>query len=283
MALVAALIVSLGLLRQRSYPQDSPDALLSSARQMVADGRADRLPELVWTGEPEMRRVLKRLGRLLGNLQTLGETIHEAFPEEIADVQRRAADAAARGEGASVVAQLLTGQARRREAGSGMEERLNAALRELFADPYGWLARSEGRLTHEYVTDDIVGLTWDGRGVIGLQLVERDGKWYLDSPTNLPMARQFFPADVDAYRIMESLVATLDNAVRDLDREVKSGEIRSLAALASEAGEKAAPMFIFGVIAYGKFLEEREKAGRDQREEGREQRTESRDQGAPGG
>lgn len=273
--LAAAAAVSLGLLGQRSYPQDSPEALLASARQMALDGHADRLPELVWTGDPAMRPVLKRLGRLLGNLQGLGRSVGAAFPDEIAEVRKAAEDAAARGEGASVVAQMLTGQRRSQRRGSvevgvggGMEDRLNSALRELLADPYGWLARSEGRLTTEYVTDDIVGLAWDGNGIVGLQLVEREGKWYLDSPTNLPMVKRAFPADENAYRILESLVATLDNAVRDLDREVKSGEIRNLASLASEAGEKAAPMFIFGVIAYGKFLEEREKEAKAQRSGG---------------
>src|SRR5690606_13011631 len=73
-ALVAVAVVSLGLLRQRSYAQNSPEELLSSARQMVLDGRADRLPELVWPGDPGMRPVLKRVGRLLGNLQELGRT-----------------------------------------------------------------------------------------------------------------------------------------------------------------------------------------------------------------
>src|SRR5690606_29011412 len=121
------------------------------------------------------------------------------------------------------IARMLTGQARspiRSRAGQvevgisgGPGDRINSALRELFADPYGWLKRSQGRLTPEYVTDDITALAWDGRGVIGLQLVEREGKWYLDSPTNLPMVRRAFPADVNAYRILESLVATLDNAV----------------------------------------------------------------------
>src|SRR5690606_5668228 len=109
--------------------------------------------------------------------------------------------------------------------------------------------------------------------------VEREGKWYLDSPTNLPMVRRAFTADVNAYRSLESLVATLDNAVLDLEREVKSGELRSLTSLASQAGEKAAPMFIFGVIAYGKFLEEREKK---KRAENGEQRTGNGDQGSEG-
>jgi hypothetical protein len=285
--LTAAVAVSLGLLRQRSYPQNSPEALLTSARQMVLDGRADRLPDLVWTSDPGMRPVFKRLGRLLGNLQTLGRTVGEAFPDEIAEVRRAAEETAARGEGASVIAQMLTGQGglggqggqrgqrgrRSSDAsfGGGMEDRLNTALRELFADPYGWLARSEGRLTTEYVTDDIVGLAWDGQGVVGLQIVERDGKWYLDSPTNLPVVKRLIPADADTYRILESLVATLDNAVRDLDREVKAGEIRNLASLASEAGEKAAPMFLFGVIAYGKFLEERQRLEREARAQAQQQ------------
>src|SRR5690606_11505208 len=100
------------LLRHRSYPHDTPDALLASARQVVVDGNARRLPELVWTDDPEMRRVFKRLGRLLGNLEQLGATVHEAFPEEIADVRKKAEEAAASGEGASVIARMLTGQAR---------------------------------------------------------------------------------------------------------------------------------------------------------------------------
>lgn len=291
---VAAVAIALGLLGRRSYSQETPDALLVSARQMVVDGNARRLPELVWADEPEMRPVFQRIGRLLGNLEQLGATVHEAFPDEIADVRAKAEEAAASGEGGSVIARMLTGQGMpsgvrsrggRVEVGVGPGDGFNAALRELFADPYGWLERSEGRLTTEYVTDDIVGLAWDGRGVIGLQLIERNGKWYISSPTDLPIVRSRIPDDPDTYRILESLVATLDNAVRDLDREVKAGEIQSLTSLASEAGEKAAPMFIFGVIAYGKFLEEREReerAERAARAENGEQRTENGDQRSEG-
>src|SRR5690606_14854746 len=207
---------------------------LVSARQMVVDGNARRLPVLAWTDQPEMRPVFKRLGRRLGNLEQLGATVPEAFPDEIAEVRRKAEEAAASGEGGSVIARMLTGQGMprgagrrgrggRAESGVGPGDGFNTALRELFADPYGWLERSEGRLTPEYVTDDIVGLAWDGRGVIGVQIVERKGKWYFDSPTNLPIVRSRIPDDPDTYRILESLVATLDNAVRDLDREVKEG------------------------------------------------------------
>lgn len=260
-AVIAAGAVSLALLRSpRSYPQESPEALIASARQMVVDGNARRLPELVWTDEPGMRRVLLRIGGLMGRLEQLGETIAESFPEEVADMRRQAEAAAASGEGGSIVAQVLTGQRRSGRADpGGMEQRLNLLLREIFVDPYGWLQRSEGRLTHEYITDDVVGLAWDGRGILGLRLVEHGGKWYIDSPTNLAAVRPFFPSDDDAYRIMESLVATLDNAVRDLEMEVRTGQIRSLAGVSAEAGEKAAPMFVFGVIAYGKYLEERDK------------------------
>lgn len=290
--LVAAVAIALGLLGRRSYSQDSPDALLVSARQMVTDGNARRLPELIWVDDPQMRPVFKRIGRLLGHLEQLGATVREAFPDEIAEVRAKAEEAAASGEGGSVIARMLTGQGmpsgvRSRggsvEVGVGPGDRFNDALRDLFADPYGWLERSEGRLTLEYVTDDIVGVAWDGRGVLGVQLVEREGKWYISSPTDLPIVRSRIPDDPDTYRILESLVATLDNAVRDLDKEVKAGEIGSLTSLASEAGEKAAPMFIFGVIAYGKFLEEREREAQAAREENGEQRTETPGQSAPAG
>ncbi|MFG0284564.1 MAG: hypothetical protein ACF8R7_09100 [Phycisphaerales bacterium JB039] len=249
-----------GLAGCGDYPQGSPDELLQSARQMVADGRADRLTKLVWTDDPGMRRVLGRVGRLLGRLQDLGDLIAETYPEEIDELRRQAEAAAARGEGASMIAQALTGRRERQQRPSGdIEQRLNLMIREVFADPYGWLQRSEGRLTPEYITDDIVGLAWDGHGVIGVRLVERDGKWYIDSPTNLAVVRQFFPEEQDAHRILESLVATLDNAVRDLAADIRSGEIRTLAGVSAEAGEKAAPMFIFGAIAYGKYLEQRDK------------------------
>ena len=59
------------------------------------------------------------------------------------------------------------------------------ALKEPFADPYGWIAKSEGRLTVQTIADDRAAIMWDKKPVFGVGLMMRldKGKWFVELPT----------------------------------------------------------------------------------------------------
>jgi hypothetical protein len=264
--LVTAVMAAATLLAgcEREYSQQSPEALVESAQQMVLDGKARRLSELVWAESDGEKLVVDRLGRTLGALQRLGNAVAEAFPEEVDAIRERADEAAQSGEVNSLIGRALTasgGVARgapsalRDEA--RMRQGLDSVVRELLADPYGWLERHGDKLQPVRITDDIVALSWLGKPLVGLSLVERDGAWFLKLPLDQPALKRFLPQSDEEFEIWGELIASVHNVLLDLAIEVENGEHKNLESVAATAGEYALPTAFMVMIAYGKALEER--------------------------
>lgn len=261
-----ALVPVLALLTgcKEDYSQESPEALVDSAQQMVVDGNARRLSELVWTESDGEALVIDRLGRTFGALQRLGSAVSVAFPEEVDKIRQQADEAAENGQINSLIGRALTAQGGiARGAPSAirdndrMRQGLDNVVRELMADPYGWLERHGEKLEPMYITDDIVALSWQGKPVVGLSLVEHDDLWYVKLPLDMPALRQFLPQNDEEFEIWGELVASVHNVLLDLAIEVENGEHKNLESVAATAGEYALPTALMVMIAYGKALEER--------------------------
>jgi hypothetical protein len=245
------------------YDQDTPESVLVSARQMVQDGHAERLTDLIYADSPQMRALLDQIGGLMGTLQDLALTVQKAYPKEI-DKLRADAEEAARSGNATSFLQQMVGQASqgRRRRGDpppdpdSMRSTFDNAVKEIFADPYAWLQKSEGRLTVKTVTDDTAALLWDGKPVfgVGLMLKEEKGRWYLMLPTVGPAA-SILPKTEEGWEILGSLVDVFDNTLLDLSNDVKAGKCKRLDDLAAAAGEKAFLPAMLAFLAYGKYME----------------------------
>ncbi len=274
LGMVAALVVA-SCSRTDGYGQESPDAVLRTARLMVEQGRADRLTTLIHAENEDWARLMRRLGVMLGNLQKLGLALQEAFPKEIAELKAQAEEAAKKGQATGLL-QQFTGQRSpfRGRRGTSREEQkrrqdaINAAIRRLFADPYAFLEDNAGRLTTTMVSDDVAAVLWDGRPVlppVGLsmkrEVVKGRERWYFVLPTNLPYASMFMPRNEDEFKMFGSLIATMDNVVLDLTKDVKERRVASLNEVASKAGEKVLIPAAMVFYAYGKAIEARNKAG----------------------
>ncbi|MCW5756179.1 MAG: hypothetical protein KIT54_02985 [Phycisphaeraceae bacterium] len=260
--IVAAALLLPGCKRQ--YSQESPEALLDSARQMVLDGNARRLSELVLSQSDGEALVVDRLGRTMGALQRLGTAVNNAFPLEVERIRQQADQAAASGEINSLIGRALTAQGgvargapRAVRDQQRMRQGVDGVVRELLADPYGWLERHGDKLQPLRITDDLVALTWQDKPVLGLRLVEQDGKWYFQLPLDLPALRRFLPQNDAEFEIWGELVASIHNVLLDLAIEVEQGKHKSLESVAATAGEYALPTAIMVMIAYGKALEDR--------------------------
>jgi hypothetical protein len=263
--LLLSLVAALALTGcKEEYSQESPEVLLESTRQMVVDGNARRLSEFIWTQSDGEKLVIDRVGRTLGALQRLGEAIRATYPEEVEKIRQQADEAAQNGEVSSMIGRALTAQggvARRAPDVMRDEQRmrqgLDSVVRELLADPYGWLERHGDKLEPMRITDDIVALSWQGKPVLGLRLVEEDGKWYFRLPLDLPALKRFVPQSEAEFEMFAELIASIHNVLYDLTIEVENGEHKNLESVASTAGEYALPTAIMVMIAYGKALEER--------------------------
>jgi hypothetical protein len=229
---------------------------------MVEDGRADRLTDLIYTQTPQERRLLDKVGYLFASLQDLSETLAEKYPSELARFRSQAADAAARGEADDALSRMFTGRSPTRR-GQEMGDVLNDALLRVLTDPYAFLSNESGRLTSVPITDDTAALLWDAKPIfgplVGMSLKQSGSKWQIVLPTHLAPVQRVFE-DEDMCAMLEDIVVSLANAIRDVEDDVKSGESRTLEEAAHRAGEYAAlPIMIVGV-AFAKYNDELREA-----------------------
>lgn len=249
-----ALVIGIGLAvggeraRPRvDYPQDTPERVLESAYQMLADERADHLPDLLYAESPEVRGVFNRLGRLLGNLQELATVIQQRFPEDVAAVRE---DAQQSGGAISL------------GFGPGGEGLPSAGVRRILADPFGWIERNRDRVTVLQTADDRAAVMVDGKPAfgVGLAMIERGDRWFISPPLNLPFVQRFLPQSRDEWAIVASMLEVFENVAVELRAEVAGGAHRDLEAVAQRAGEKAAAPIVMCVMAYNRAMEARGRA-----------------------
>lgn len=256
-----------------TYSQATPEDTIVSARKMIENGDTRQLSNLIYADNPDFRRLLNRLGLFMANLEGLGRSIQTRFPDDVARLKAQAEEAAARGQATSLFGQLSQnlrpqrggqrsgnrGGARGGRPGPEAEEAFNQALLRLFADPYGWLKESEGRLTTVFLTDNSVALLWDNKPILpplGLTMrKDAKGDWFFVLPTNFPGAGNFMPDTPEEFKVFGSIIATFDNVVKDLRTDVDSGRITSIEQLSTKAGEKTFIPAAMVFLAFGRLQE----------------------------
>jgi hypothetical protein len=260
------------------YPQATPEETIASASQMVEAGNAEKLPNLVYADNPDMRRLLNTLGRATGNLEELAKEINTRYPEETAALAKKAEEAAKQGKSTSLIGQLAQqsrrqGQGGRRNRGARSNERpgerqerrdqFDDAITRVFADPYAFLRDNQGRLTTAYLTDDSVALLWDNKPVlqpIGMVMRKADdGKWYFVLPTSAPGISNFMPQTPEQYQLMGQMVAVFDKVVVDLREEVVSGRHPTLESVSRRAGEMTFLPAVLTFYAYSQLREQQQR------------------------
>lgn len=250
-ALVAGVVVSLRpteATAERVRVSD-PNDLIDIAWEFVESGRPERLPELIHAESPEMEAVLARVGRLLGSLHELAGAVQERFPEETARLRAEAVpDATA-----------LMGRARE-AARDGPDE---GFLARVFADPFGWLRSARERVSVVYIADDARAVLIDGQPAFGVGLTMREYEegWRLALPMSLPLVSRYMPKSREEWTIVASMVTVIDNAVRDLEADVRAGRVRHLNDAARAAGEKAWAPLVMTIVAYQRAMEVRGTGG----------------------
>jgi hypothetical protein len=92
------------------------------------------------------------------------------------------------------------------------------------------------------VNDEQAAVLFDGKPMppFGLSLRLSNQRWYIELPLNMiPGASQFMPQTRHEYSIFGHLIKVLDNAIKELADDVRSGRIGRMDKLAERAGEKA--------------------------------------------
>lgn len=260
---LAAATMLPGCNREKEYSQESPDDVLRSAVAMIQDGQTQRLPDLIAADNDEMRRMLDRLGVLFGNMQKLAAAAQERFPDDLAKIK-----AAAQADGGNSILDAIRsggGGSRGGPPGEGEERAVRDLVNRLFADPYGWLERNATRLTAEKIADDQAMILLDGEAlipVVGLPMIERDGRWYVALPTNMPPLSMGWPKSKPQWEILRSLVTIIDKAVIEMTEDIRQGRVGGLDQLANKAQEKMIFPAAMAFLAYQRELDVRSRVDR---------------------
>lgn len=266
--IICAVLVLLGLLlpacERSAYNQNSPDATIRTARLMIENKEAGRLPDLIYAPTQDFRALMRRLGILTARLQETAEVLQAKFPNEVQSIKE-----AAEKDAAGSASQLLNSfsQQRQRRGPPNPDDRsrdqFNEIAKQIFSDPFGWLRDSEQRLTTLEIDDTTVAVLMDGQPVlapIGLVMKKADdGKWYFVLPTSLPGVGQFMPQSRFEHQIMASLFKVFDNALVDLQNDIRGGKVASLEDVARATGEKAFIPAAMTLFAYNRAMESRKK------------------------
>ncbi|GJQ28147.1 MAG: hypothetical protein HBSAPP03_00310 [Phycisphaerae bacterium] len=267
--MVMALVILGGLALtgcESKGPRDTPEGTILALKETILEGRADRIGDFFYAEDPEMRKLMRRLGVFLGNVQKMGTSVQAKFPDEVAALKAQAEEAAKNGKATSFLSQMTSqmgGPGRRRAAragtggGDAMRSSFDSFLKSLMADPYGWAEQAETRLTTAFLTDDSVALLWDDQPILSpLGMTMRraeDDRWYIVLPTGAPGVGSLMPQTPDQYKIFGSLIATFDNVVIDLRADVENGRVANLEQLSQKAGEKAFLPVAAAVFAYANY------------------------------
>ena len=263
---------SVRLWPEKSYDTGTPQAVVATAGQMLADRRADRLVELLepvppteqdTAREQRMQDLYIRLGRVLAAAQDLHRSIERAMPEELEKLARDIEAAEARGEATSLMAAIMPERRPRRgQPPQDSPERRAArerAFAQILADPFGRLNRAVtdhiDRVGIAEIGADTVAITFDDRPVLppfGLTMRQHPDGWRVVPPTNLPMIRRFVPDTEAEFQIWGSLLATVEALLDDLRRGVESGRIGDMQALSRRAIEDSIIPIGMVMVALGR-------------------------------
>jgi hypothetical protein len=266
--------------RPKPYSQASPEDVLMSIGELARAGRAERITDLIYADSVEYRVTLTRLGQLLRTVQSLGASSSERFPREVA-VLRAQLKRDLAGSGGAIVGALTSpgagapmgaGSAGGRRFGPPRTEQERREMGDLFqdwtmrlvADPFGWLMESGDRLGVQRVDDESAVVTFDKQPLLGgvLSIRKVEDRWWVVLPLNLPGVSRVAPQTRNEWKILASFVRVLDNALKELEADVRRGRAQRLEDVPRLAGEKAFLPAAIVMVMYGKEMDVRQRRER---------------------
>ena len=210
------------------YDTSTPESVLVVAKEMVENGEADRLPELIditprdiafedgVTEASAIEEVKGKLSELLGRLWVVGEELQRQFPEETVDSLDEAVgmvNDATEGDWTDVIGGFL-------------------------ADPFRFLEVQEDRVEILDLGDGTAAVLWDDEPAFGgfVAMLETDDGWKVGIPIELVQDSEYWPQTRYEWSVVASMLLGIENSLEDFEREVRGGRFKSLSRAAERAG-----------------------------------------------
>jgi hypothetical protein len=225
------------------YDTSTPEAVLASARAMVENGDANRLPELIHfeardiefddgvTEASAIEEVKAKLSELMGRLWVIGEELQARFPDESLDTLDEAVtmvESEGGGDWTDIVGQILT-------------------------SPYDFLDEGEGRIEILDLGDGTAAVLWDDEPALGgfIAMLETDDGWRASVPIELVRDTEYWPQTRWEWSVVASMLLSIENALEDFENDVRSDRFRTLSQAAASAGRIVGESAVVQGIIYG--------------------------------
>lgn len=210
------------------YDTSTPESVLVTARAMVENGDARRLPELIditprdiefedgVTEASAIAEVKGKLSELLGRLWVVGEELQRQFPDETLDTLDEAAGM----------------------VNEATEADWTDMIGGFLADPFEFLEVQEDRLEILDLGDGTAAVLWDDEPAFGgfIAMLETGDGWKVGIPIELVQDSEYWPQTRYEWSVVASMLLGIENSLEDFEREVRGGGFKSLSRAAERAG-----------------------------------------------
>lgn len=218
------------------YDTSSPDAALDAMRQMIVDGHAELLPQMVHLKAREVTfddgvteasaigDVKAKAGEMLARLWRISVKIRERWPKQVERELRSAARA------------------------QGLEEVITTIL----IDPFASLDSQREHLAAEDMSDGTAALLWKGEPLLGglVMLVETGEGWRVDVPVETIRGNRYWPDTRHEWAVIASMMLAIENSLKDFERELDSGRFKDLAQASSRVGRLVGESVVAQSVIY---------------------------------
>ena len=225
------LLPALGFLpgcERPEYDTSTPQRALDAMQEMIEDGRPERLTDLIYleprdiefedgvTEASAIAEVKDKLSELLGRLWLVGEELQRQFPDETLDTLDEAVDM----------------------VGDATDDDWTDVVGGILADPFAFLNVQEERIEILDLGDGTAAVLWDDEPALGgfVAMLETDEGWKVGVPVELVQDSEYWPQTRWEWSVVASMLLGIENSLGDFEREVRSGQFKSLSRAAERAG-----------------------------------------------
>lgn len=224
------------------YDTSSPEAAIEAIRSMIVEGRPDLLPQMI---ELEAREVTfddgvteasaiadvkAKAGEMLARLWRISNKIRERWPKQVEQEIKRAT------------------------TGRDFEDTVARVL----VDPFAALDSQRGKLTAEDLSDGTAALLWEDEPIFGgfVSMIETPRGWRIDLQVASLRANRYWPDTRHEWAVVASMMLSIENALKDFERELDDGRFKDLAAASSRVGRLVGESVVAQSIIYAMMRRE---------------------------
>lgn len=213
--------------------------MLDSATEMVTKNHAEYLPTLIEipardvtfddgvTEASAISEVKAKAGDMLARLVRVAGVLRDRFPKQV-DKEIKAV------------------------LGKGNKASTRDLAIAAIADPAAWLTAQRKLLTTTDLGDGTAALSFDGQPIFAgaLTLIETSDGWRIRFPVDLVRSSKYWPDSREEWAVVASMMLSVENALKDFERDLQSGAIKNLDAASSRVGRLVGESVVAQSIIY---------------------------------